>query len=270
MGRPRALGPGRELVTEPDVGERAAHHHFVVPATGTVGIELAGRDAAFLQVAPRGRIRFDRARRGDVIGRDRIADAHEDPRSLDILDRSRLLLEERRFLHVGRRGVPGVHRSARSRQRHPPFVAVPDVGVLTLELVLRDRRGHRGGDLVGRRPDVSEEDGSVGAHAERFARHIHLDRTGQGVRHAERRRGQVARPHLRVDPALEVPVAGEHRHDVEIALVHRRGDALGQRPGVPDARRAAVPDEREPELLEIGSQTRAVEVVGDDARARCQ
>ena len=144
------------------------------------------------------------------------------------------------------------------------------MGVLTHELLLRDRRCHRGGDLGGRRPDIPEEDGSVGAHAERFARQIDLDRTGKGVRHAERRRGQVARPYLRVDPTLEVPVAGKDRHDVEVALVHRRRDAIGQWPGVPDARRAAVPDEREPELLEIGRQTRAVEVVGDDARARRQ
>src|SRR5437763_15510320 len=64
MGRPRALGPGCELVAEPDVGERAAHHHFVVPATGTVGIELTRRDAMLLQVAPRRRISFYRARRG--------------------------------------------------------------------------------------------------------------------------------------------------------------------------------------------------------------
>ena len=30
--RPRPLGPGRELVAQPDVRERAAHHHLVVPA----------------------------------------------------------------------------------------------------------------------------------------------------------------------------------------------------------------------------------------------
>ena len=40
MRGPAALGSGSELVAEPDVRERAAHHHFVVAATRAVGVEV--------------------------------------------------------------------------------------------------------------------------------------------------------------------------------------------------------------------------------------
>ena len=35
-----ALRPRRQLVAEPNVGERASHHHLVVAATGPVGVEI--------------------------------------------------------------------------------------------------------------------------------------------------------------------------------------------------------------------------------------
>src|SRR3712207_7767069 len=49
--------------------------------------------------------------------------------------------------------------------------------------------------------------------------------------------------HLRVDAALEVAIAGQHRDDREVALVDRGCDVVRQRPGVPDARRAPVADD---------------------------
>ena len=48
-----ALGPGRELVAQADVGERAAHHHLVVAAPRAVGVEVALLHAVLDQVARR-------------------------------------------------------------------------------------------------------------------------------------------------------------------------------------------------------------------------
>ncbi len=71
-------------------------------------------------------------------------------------------------------------------------------------------------------------------------------------------------------PALEVAVAREDRRHVQVPLVDRAGDLLDQGARVPDAGRAAVPDEREAQLVEVRRQPGAVEVVGHDARPRCQ
>ena len=83
----------------------------------------------------------------------------------------------------------------------------------------------------------------------------------------ERRRGEVVRLHLGVDPGLEVAVAREHGADDEVALGDGDGDRLRQRAGVADARRAAVADGVEAELLEVRRQPGAVVVLGHDLRA---
>src|SRR5918995_6545303 len=73
-----------------------------------------------------------------------------------------------------------------------------------------------------------------------------------------------------MDPRLEVAVAREHGADDEVALGDRGRDLLSERPRVPDARRAAVADRVEAELLEVGSQAGAVVVLGHDLRAGCE
>ncbi len=57
--------------------------------------------------------------------------------------------------------------------------------------------------------------------AERLGREVEVDAAGERVGDDERRRGEVVRLHLGVDARLEVPVAGEHGADDELALVHR-------------------------------------------------
>ena len=46
-----ALGAGRQLVAQPDVGERAADHHLVVAAARAVGVEVPLLDAVLGEVA---------------------------------------------------------------------------------------------------------------------------------------------------------------------------------------------------------------------------
>ncbi len=50
-----ALGARRELVAQTDIGERAAHHHFVVTAPRAVAVEVGGLDAAVDEVLTGGR-----------------------------------------------------------------------------------------------------------------------------------------------------------------------------------------------------------------------
>ena len=50
MDGPAALGAGRELIAQANIGERAAHHHFVIAATRAIGIEILRLDAVRDQI----------------------------------------------------------------------------------------------------------------------------------------------------------------------------------------------------------------------------
>ena len=103
---------------------------------------------------------------------------------------------------------------------------------------------------------------------DRLVHEVDVHPPGERVRDDERRRREVVRLHLAVDARLEVPVAREHGADDEVALVDRGRDLVRQRAGVADARRAAVADEVEAELVEIPVEPGALVVLGDDLRAR--
>ncbi len=73
MDGPAALGARREQITEADVRECTAHHHFVIAAARAVGIEILGLDAVRDQIFSRGTIGLNRAGGRNVIGGDAIA-----------------------------------------------------------------------------------------------------------------------------------------------------------------------------------------------------
>ena len=58
-------------------------------------------------------------------------------------------------------------------------------------------------------------------------------RPASAVRDDERRRREVVRLHLGMDPRLEVAVPGEDRADDEVALLDRLRDLLGSGPELP-------------------------------------
>ena len=114
------------------------------------------------------------------------------------------------------------------------------------------------GDLLGRRPDVLEEDRLARlVGAERLGGEVDLQRAGERVGDDQRRRGEIVGAHVRIDAALEIAVAREHRRGDEIALGDRRRDRLRQRPGIADAGGAAEADEVEAERVEIVLQARS-------------
>ncbi len=102
--------------------------------------------------------------------------------------------------------------------------------------------------------------------AQRVVREVDGDGAGKGIGHAERRRRKVRGPHLGVDAAFEVAVAREDSDDRQVPFADCRRHVLGQRARVADAGGAAVPDEVEPELVEVGHQPGGLEVVGDHPR----
>src|SRR5690606_34019047 len=98
------------LVADTDVGEGAAHHHFVVAAPRAVGVEVPGGDAQGLQVQAGRRAGLDVAGGGNVIGGDRVAEDGQDARAEDIRRRLQGLVdaaEVGRMLHIGGRRIPG-------------------------------------------------------------------------------------------------------------------------------------------------------------------
>jgi hypothetical protein len=125
------------VVLDADVGEGAAHHHFVVAAARAVLVEVGHGDAVLGQVFAGGRGGLDRAGRRDVVGGDLVAEEAEDAGALDVGEARRGLAhadEVGRVLHVG--------RACRPRRRSGPagtctglpvLVALEDVGVRSFE-----------------------------------------------------------------------------------------------------------------------------------------
>jgi hypothetical protein len=94
-----------------------------------------------------------------------------------------------------------------------------------------------------------------------------VDAAGDGVGDDQRRGHQVVGADIDVDAALEVAVAAEDGDGDQAVLVDGFGDVGGQRAGVADAGGAAVADDVEAQLFEVGEQAGFGVVVGDDAGA---
>ena len=271
MDRPVALAFGQEI-TQPNVAKGAAHQDLVVAAPRSVAVELGALDAMLDQVVSRRAVGRDAAGRGDVVRRDRVTDDDQRPSALDVGQRRwgrGHVLEERRFLDIGGGWVPLVNRARRRRQSLPVLVAVEDPLVFPREHLDLERAPDRLVDLIGRGPEFVEEDIVAGfVLSERFFREVPPNVAGEGVRHHQRRRGQVTRLDQRMDPTLEVPVAAQHRDHIEFFLLDGGLDLVTrERTAVADAGGAAIADEVEAELLQVSHEAGRLEVVGHDSGA---
>ena len=177
--------------------------------------------------------------------------------------------EERRLLDVGAALVPvgRARRSARRSRCHSAEPCERRCAYWLDELLARDATTGSCsatsawlGQMSCRKTGLPSLSG-----AERLGRQVDVDRAGDRVRDDQRRRGEIVRLHVRIDAALEVAIAREHRGDDEI-VPSRPPVAIGSGSGprVADARRAAVADGVEAERVEICLQARLVEIIGDD------
>ena len=269
-----AVGELVHEVLDADVGEGAAHHHFMVAAARAVLVEVALAHLTLGEPLARRRGELDGARGRDVVGGDLVAEQREDARVDHVLDRiggHGHALEIGRVLHVGGVDAP-LEGLARWRLDLAPVgVALEDVGVAFLEDLLGDELLDVRLDFLRRRPDVAQIDGlAVLALAQRLLRQVHVDVAGERVGDNERRRGEIVRLHIGVDATLEVAVARQHGRGDDVVLVDRLGDDFRQRTGVADAGRAAIADQIEADLVEILLQAGVGEVFADNLRARRQ
>ncbi|MND89956.1 hypothetical protein D3C80_820310 [compost metagenome] len=266
-----ALDVRGDLVADADVGEGAAHHDFVVAAAGAVAVEVQGVDAVVGQIDAGGRGLLDRTGRADVVGGDRVAEDAQDAGLDDVADRGRLhrqTLEVGRVLDVGRRVFPLIGLAAGDLDGLPVLVALEDVLVALGEHGRGDRLLLDVGDLLRGRPDVLQEDVlALLVLTDRLLGDVDAHRTGDGVGHDQRRRGQVVGLDVRVHAAFEVAVARQDRGRDQAVVVDRLRDGRVQRARVADAGGAAVADQVEAHGVQILLEAGVGQIVGDDLRA---
>ena len=77
------------LILDAGVGKGAAHHHLVIAAPRTIGIEVVLADAMLGEVSARRAVMPDRAGRRDVVGGDGIEEQAENARVDNVGDRLR-------------------------------------------------------------------------------------------------------------------------------------------------------------------------------------
>jgi len=185
------------------------------------------------EVRTRWAVGLDRTRRADVVGGHRVTQLRQDTRAADVDDRlgpGRHAVEVRGLADVGRVGIPRERAALGRRQALPRLVAGEHVGVVAGEHVTRDDLTDDGLDVGVGRPDVAQVHGiPKGVGAERIVQDVDVHRARERIRHHQRRRRQVVHLDVGVDPALEVPVAREHRDDGEIGLVHCGADLGDER-----------------------------------------
>src|SRR3981081_3175192 len=70
--------------------------------------------------------------------------------------------------------------------------------------------------FLGRRQVVAQEYGSIDPDPERLVVEVDVDAAREGIRHDQRRGGEVVRAHFLLNPALEVAISREHRAYDEI------------------------------------------------------
>ena len=212
-----ALGAGGEQIFQADVGERAAGHHAVVAAARAVLVEIQRVHAVLHQIFPGRAVLLDRSPAGEMWSVVTLSPTMTSTRRLvDRLNRGRASAsrfgEERRLLDVGALLVEREQLAAFDGNLVPFVVAVS-----TLAYCARNISGERHAATVSftsgwRGPDFAEENRlAVPPAADRLIHDVHIHRAGQGVRHHQRRAGQIIGFHEWIDAALEIAIARKHR-----------------------------------------------------------
>ena len=121
---PAAFGAGSKLIAQAYVGERAAHHHFVISAARAVGVEIHRLHALLDEPLPGRTVRANRSGGRNVVGGDAVSKHRESARLVNIRKRRRALrdfVKEWRILDVRGFLVPAY-------RYRPPELSIPASG----------------------------------------------------------------------------------------------------------------------------------------------
>ena len=262
-----ALGAGSQQVAQADVGEGATHHHLVVAAARTVGVEVGFLHALRFEVERRRAAACDVACGRDVVGGDRVPEQGERARALDAAHLARLhghAIEVGRVADVGGVVRPRIELAGGYGDALPVLVAGEHVAIAALEHLRVDGIPHGVGDFLRTRPDVAEIDRlAVPTRAERFGVEVDVRGAGEREGHDQRRRGKEVHLHFRVHAPLEIAVARQHRGGDHVTLLHGGGDLGLEGARVADAGHATVAGDVEAHGFVVVEQLGFLEVVGD-------
>ena len=177
-------------------------------------------------------------------------------------------VEKGRALDVGGFGVPGVQIAFGNMQSPPALIACEDFAVLLAVHIRGHRFAHGFFHFFGRRPNITQVHRlAVAIIAQRIGRHIEIHMAGQCISDHERRRSQIIGADQRMNAALEVTVAAEHRDGDQAVFFNGGADRLGKRTAIPNARGAAKTNQMEIQFFEIRSEPGCLEIIGYDLRA---
>ncbi len=212
----RAVPVAHHLVEQLRIGEGGALRGEVVAAMRGVGIEVLLRHAHFREVFARGAVEQDRVARREVVGGDVVAQHRERAHAGQRACARQRAFPVRRASDVGGHLAPVVERAHRRGVLHADVEHRP---VDAAELLGLDVFAHDRVDLGVGRPQVLERQRlALRVHAQHVLLDVEADRAGQRIRDHQRRRGEESLLGIGVDAAVEVAVAGQHGHRVEIAL----------------------------------------------------
>jgi hypothetical protein len=230
-----------------------------------------GLHAVFHQIFSSRAVFLDRTGGGNVIGGHAVAGDDQHAGAFDRLnlsDRFGEIGEERRLLNVCAVWFKIEKLAAFDGDFVPVVVTVFDIGILLAEHLGIETLLDGLVDFSGAGPNFAEKHRlAISITADRLVHQIDIHRAGQGVRHHQWRAGEVIRFDIRIDPALEIAVAGENGTNHQIAALNRFGNRLRKRAAVANAGGASVSDSVKAEGIERFAEAGLVQIIGDHPAA---
>ena len=171
-------------------------------------------------------------------------------------------------MDVGALGVPIVDLTDARWHFVPLGILVCEAGVEFLKNLGLEGGLHFVADFLEAGPDVFQENIHAGAvFGDGFLGEVDVHAAGERVGDDERGRHEEVGADVLVNTGLEVAVAREDSGGDEVVFDDGGFDLGSERAGVADAGRAAVADDLEAELVEVGLEAGGLEVILHNAGA---
>ena len=190
-----------------------------------------------------------------MVSGDAVSQNRQHPGAFDIFYRRRLgrhAIEIRSLADVGRIRLPLISIAGRELEVLPVLITIRNSCIFLAEDLRIDRRRDGAVHFFLGGPDILQVHRlalfvslPIGSAVE-----IMIDVAHQRVSHHQRRRHEVVGPHFRIDTALEVSIAAQHRHRDQTMVINGFGNVCRQRAGVADAGSAAIADHLKAQLIQ--------------------